>query len=40
MENGLVAEVKKSNGTMKEVKKTFRELAQMLSRVSSAEFRL
>ena len=37
MENGLVAELKKSNGTMKEVKKTFRELAQMLSRVSSAE---
>ena len=37
MENGLVAELKKSNETMKEVKKTFGELAQMLSRVSSAE---
>lgn len=40
MENGLVAELKKSSGTMKEVKKTFGELAQMLSQVSSVEFRL
>ena len=37
MENGLVAESKKSDETMKEVKKTFGELAQMLLRVSSAE---
>ena len=37
MENGVMAESKKSNETMKEVKKTFRELAQMLSRVSSAK---
>ncbi len=37
MEDGIVAELKKSNETMKEVRNTFVELAQMLSRVSSAE---
>ena len=37
MENGVMSEFKKSNDTMKDVKKTFEEFAEMLSRASSAE---
>ena len=37
MKEGVLSELKKSNDTMKYVKKTFEELAQMLSQVSSAK---
>ena len=37
MKEDVLSELKNSNDTMKYVKKTFEELAQMLSQVSSAE---